>query len=161
MKKKEESVTIFSSPDAIDNIIKLRLSTFSRKGAPCKNSAWTDDELELRRAVVIEYISQGLSKENTAQQIAARWGVTIGCARRYVKDAIDNFCATYADESISEHRKIWEKQVLKLLQDAVEDRSKDAQAKALDMLGKAYGLYSQKTDVNLSGDTTIHFDFNK
>ena len=67
-----EKVNIFSEPEKINAIIKSRLAQFSTKGGSQKNSLvkWTESELELRNAVIIDYLTiNGLSRERTAQQI--------------------------------------------------------------------------------------------
>ena len=85
--EKEKKINIFSDPEKIDAVIKSRLSMFSRKGGTQKNDQvkWTEEELELRDAVIIDYITvNGLSRERTAQQIADRWDVSMNTARTWV-----------------------------------------------------------------------------
>ena len=98
----QKKVNIYSTPEEIDAVIKSRISQFSKKGGGQKNDLvkWTEEELELRDAVVIDYLNSNcLSREKTAQAIADRWDVSIGTARKYVKEAVVRFCKNAVEET--------------------------------------------------------------
>ena len=154
-------VSIFDSPEEIDAVILNRLNSFPAKGAKNTRTPWTEDELELRDAVIWDYLTeQHLSRERTAQQIAARWGVYMSSARRYVADAIKRLTAQFKENEAEELRKKYIEQLETVIQNAYESKSYDAQLRGLDILGKVHGYFNNKTDVTLAGDATIHFDFN-
>lgn len=159
-KRNLRTVNIFSDPKDIDAIILAKLNSIPVRGGK-RPVAWTEEELELRDAVIMEYLTeQGLSKEKTAQQIMNRYDINIMTARRWVKAAVDRFCINYASETREEQRQIWTEMIQQILQDAIDSKSRDSALKALDMLGKSYGLYQQKNDVTIQGgETPIKFDF--
>lgn len=156
------SVDIFSKPEHIDNFIKTKLSTLPRKGGVqgSKRAAWTKEELELRDAVIMEYITtQGLSKSRTAQQIKARWGVSFDTALRYVREAINRFSKAYCEETQEEQRRVWMERCEQILQDAIDTRDKQAALKALDIMGKSMGIYKETKQLDVDADVDVTFDF--
>ena len=157
----KEKVNIFSRPEEIDTVIKSKLSQFSTKGGKSKNSLvkWLDEELELRDAVVMDYLTAGLSRERTAQQLSDRWDVSISTGRKYVQEAVERFCKNQVEESEDTIRKMMEEKLLAILQDANDAKDRANSLKALDLLGKMYGTYREKSDVNVNLDGNISFDF--
>lgn len=161
-KKQQEKVNIFSEPEKIDAVIKSRLAQFSTKGGCQKNSLvkWTEEEIELRDAVVIDYITvNGLSREKTAQQLMDRWDITINTARKYVTEAVKHFCDNAVEESEEMRKKLFEEKIQSIYEDAVTAKDRQSSLKAIDMLNKMNGMYKDKSDVNLTVDGSISFDF--
>lgn len=156
------NITIFDRPEQIDAVINAKLAQMPRKNGKCNSIAgrWTQQEIELRNAVIMQYIAeQGLSKERTAQQLTNRWNITLETARSYVKKAIDDFANSYSEETQEKNRKLWLERVEQVLQDCIDSRDKQSALKAMDMMGKAFGIYTEKKDINLEGNATISFDF--
>lgn len=155
-------ISIFDRPEQIDAVINAKLALMPAtggKGNPQK-SAWTKEELELRNAVIMQYIcEQGLSKDRTAHQLTARWNIALNTARKWVKTAIDDFASTYAEESQEKNRKLWLERCEQILQDAIDTRDKGNALKALDLIGKSMGLFTEKKEVQVEGDIDIKFDF--
>ena len=160
--EQKDKVNIFSEPEKVDAIIKSRLAQFSTKGGTQKNSLvkWTDAELELRDAVVMDYLTvNGLSRERTAQQLADRWDISMQSARNYVKDAITRFAKNYVEIDEATRKKILEEKLQSIYEDAVTAKDRQSSLKAIDILNKMNGMYTDKSDVNLSVDGKITFDF--
>ena len=158
----EKKVNIFSRPEEIDGVIVSKINQFSRKGGTTKNDQlkWSEEELELRDAVILDYITAGgLSREKTAQQISDRWGVCMATARKYVQSAIERFCKNQVEETEDTIHKMMEEKLLAILQDANDAKDRASSLKALDLLGKMYGTYKEKSDVNVQLDGNISFDF--
>lgn len=158
----EEKLNIFSKPEQIDNFIKSKLRTFPRNNGKSSTRfcAWTKEELELRDAVIMQYITeQGLSKDATATQIQDRWEIALSTAKKYVSEAVKRFALSFAETTQEEHRKVWMERCEQILQDAIDSRDKASALKALDLMGRSMGIYQEKKDVNLSGEAEIHFDF--
>ena len=148
-------------PEEVDALIMGKINQFPKKGAKGSTgrTKWTDEELHLRDSVIMAYITEnGLSRERTAQQIAARWNISMTSARRYVKDAVERFCATF-DDDYERLRKVFLERVENLYTSALDDNQKDIAKSALDMMGKAVGAYTEKKDINVSGNLSIDFDF--
>lgn len=157
-----EKVNIFSNPDEIDAVIKSKLAQFSTKGGKQKNSLvkWTDEEIELRDAVIIDYITtNGLSREKTAQQISSRWDISMVTARKYVAEAIKHFCDNVVEESEAVRKKLFEEKLQSIYEDAVIAKDRQSSLRAIDILNKMNGMYTDKSDVNLSVDGKITFEF--
>lgn len=161
-RKNKKEVNIFSDPEKIDALINAKLAAMPRKNgkANSKANAWTKEEIELRNAVIMQYIcEQGLSKERTAQQLLNRWDISIITAREYVKRAISDFANSFTQEDAEEQRRLWLERVEQILQEAIDSRDKASALKAMDLIGKSMGLYTEKKDVNVQGDVDIKFDF--
>ena len=160
--EKKEKVNIFSDPEKVDAIIKSRLAQFSTKGGTQKNSLvkWTEAELELRDAVIMDYLTvNGLSRERTAQQIADRWDVSMQSARNYVKDAITRFAKNYVEIDEATRKKLFEEKLQSIYEDAVSARDRQSSLRAIDILNKMNGMYTDKSDVNVNVDGKITFEF--
>jgi hypothetical protein len=159
----QNKISIFDKPEQIDAIINAKLAAMPANGgkANSKKNAWTQEELEVRNAVIMQYIcDQGLSRERTAQQITNRWNISIKTARSYVKQAIEAFTSTYTEEDYEKQRQMWLARCEQILQDAIDTGDKQSALKALDLIGKSMGIYNEKKDVNVNGDIDIKFDFN-
>lgn len=159
---KSKLITIFDRPEQIDAVINAKLQLMPRKNGKGNSiaNAWSDDEMELRNAVIMQYIcEQGLSRERTAQQLTNRWDIAIGTARNWVKKAIDDFSSSYAEEDQEKNRKMWLERCEQILQDAIDSRDKQSALKALDLMGKSMGIYTEKKQLDVEGDVDIKFDF--
>ena len=157
-----EKVNIFSDPEKVDAIIKSRLAQFSTKGGTQKNSLvkWTEAELELRDAVIMDYLTvNGLSRERTAQQIADRWDVSMQSARNYVRDAITRFAKNYVEIDEATRKKLFEERLQSIYEDAVSAKDRQSSLRAIDILNKMNGMYTDKSDVNVNVDGKITFEF--
>lgn len=153
------NLNIFSRPEDIDTFIKTKIASFPPvKG---KNATkWTPEELDLRDAVIMEYIcKQGLSKVATAQQIMDRWGIKQSTAFKYVMEAIQRFSKSFTEETVENQKKVWLERCEQILQDAIDSRDRSTVIKALDLIGKSMGIYQQKQNIDLSGEADIRFDF--
>lgn len=153
------NLNIFSRPEDIDTFIKTKIASFPPvKG---KNATkWTPEELDLRDAVIMEYIcKQGLSKTATAQQIMDRWGIKQSTAFKYVMEAIQRFSKSFTEETVENQKKVWLERCEQILQDAIDSRDRSTVIKALDLIGKSMGIYQQKQNIDLSGEADIRFDF--
>ena len=160
--EKKEKVNIFSDPEKVDAIIKSRLAQFSTKGGTQKNSLvkWTEAELELRDAVIMDYLTvNGLSRERTAQQIADRWEVSMQSARNYVRDAITRFAKNYVEIDEATRKKLFEERLQSIYEDAVSAKDRQSSLRAIDILNKMNGMYTDKSDVNVNVDGKITFEF--
>ena len=160
--EKKEKVNIFSDPEKVDAIIKSRLAQFSTKGGTQKNSLvkWTEAELELRDAVIMDYLTvNGLSRERTAQQIADRWDVSMQSARNYVKDAITRFAKNYVEIDEATRKKLFDERLQSIYEDAVSAKDRQSSLRAIDILNKMNGMYTDKSDVNVNVDGKITFEF--
>ena len=159
---KSNLITIFDRPEQIDALINSKLENMPSKNgkAGSKVSAWKEEELELRDAVILQYIAeQGLSKERTAQQIFNRWNITISTARRYVAEAIKRFSQSFVEENAEEQRRLWLERCEQILQSAIDTGDKQSALKALDLMGKSMGIYAEKKELNVEGNVDIKFDF--
>ena len=160
--EKKEKVNIFSDPEKVDAIIKSRLAQFSTKGGTQKNYLvkWTEAELELRDAVIMDYLTvNGLSRERTAQQIADRWDVSMQSARNYVRDAITRFAKNYVEIDEATRKKLFEERLQSIYEDAVSAKDRQSSLRAIDILNKMNGMYTDKSDVNVNVDGKITFEF--
>ena len=157
-------VSIKDNPEVLDALIRDKYKSKPSTGGHgnSKQTAWTEDELEVMDCVVLSYIVEsGCSKEQTAKELVNRWDVSLPSARRYVKAAIDRYYENYKTEDRDRQIKVWYARVEKILQDAMKTGCKDSALKSLEMLAKSYGIYNNKTDITLNGgDNPIQFDFN-
>lgn len=155
-------IDIFSEPELIDGVIKGRLQTFSRKGGHTNNKiqSWTDEEIELRNAVIYDYIAkQACSKEETARQISTRWDISMQQARKYVKSALDEFAANWEEEDKNKLRQRYIDRLEGVMQEALESRDRQSVLRAQEIINKLNGLYEDKSKIEIEGNIPLTFDF--
>ena len=160
--EQKNSINIFSNPEEIDSLINSRLKQFPRKGGKScsKHVSWSEAEIQIIDEVIWDYIAkQGLSREATAQQLIARWDISLSTARKWITDSIKRIANTYSQEEQEEVRRVWLERCESILQECIETRDKQNALKALDLMGKSLGLYKESKDINVDGDNTIHFEF--
>lgn len=156
----KDKISIFSKPDFIDGLIKSRLQTFSRKGGHTNNKvqSWTQEEIELRNAVIYDYISkQACSREETARQISARWDISMAQARKYIKSALDDFCANWEQEDKDKLRQRYIEKLESIQQEALESGDRQSALRAQEQISKLNGLYEEKSKIEIEGN--LVFDF--
>ena len=157
-----DKIDIFSQPELIDGIIKGRINSFSKRGGKSNNKVynWTEDELELRNAVIYDYIAkQACSKEETARQIASRWDISMTSARRYVKSALDDFSANWEQEDKDKLRERYIEKLEGIMQDALEAHDRQSALRAQEIINKLNGLYEEKSKIEIEGNIPLTFDF--
>lgn len=152
---------VLDDPETIDKYIKLKISAAPSKGGKSQAAAkWTDEENELRDSVIIGYLVDNMmSNEKVAQQISARWGMSVATGRDWVAASRKRFCERQGKENKEEIRRVFIERVESLIEDAKENGRNENIRQALELYGKTFGLLSDKKDINLSGDTTIKFEF--
>lgn len=156
----KNKVTVFDEPEKIDAIINTRLQQFTTKGGHNTKNVWPDEEIELRDAVILQYITeQGLSRLKTAQQIMERWDISLSTAKKWVKEAIDRFCNSFDETDKEKLKKMFVERIETILQSAIDDNSRDSALKALDLYGKTFGFFKDNKEINLNAEGNISFDF--
>lgn len=160
--EQNKPISIFDRPEQIDAVINAKLALKPATGGKgsSKASAWSKEEMDLRNAVIMQYIcEQGLSKDRTAHQLTARWNIALGTAKNWVAKAIADFASSYAEESQEQNRRLWLERCEQILQDAIDTRDKANALKALDLMGKSMGIFTEKKQLEVDGDIDIKFDF--
>lgn len=150
---------IENNKEQIDAIIVGKLKQFPQTGNKCTSGykrSWTDEELEMRDAAILDLVKK-MSREQAAQQIKERWGITIITARKYVTQAIKRFADSFEDD-YEELKRIFIERCDSIYQSALNDNQKELALKSLDLSGKALGVFKEQKDVNVSGDVNITFD---
>ena len=158
----QNNISIFDRPEQIDAVINAKLANMPQTGGKSNSikNAWKPEEMELRNAVIMQYIAeQGLSRERAAQQITNRWNITLATARKWVARALDDFTKSYGEEDQEKNRRLWLERCEQVLQDAIDTRDKANALKALDLIGRSMGLFTEKKEVQLDGNVDIKFDF--
>lgn len=139
----------FMDPAEIDALIKLKLG--GRKGEP-----WTEAELMMRNQVIIDLLSQGLSRRRIVEEIMSRWGINQNRAYTYIKDAMA--ILVEGNEEFLEYNR--DKQIERLeniITEAMEAHEYKAAVMATAELNKLLGLtVNQKVTIE-NADRTFKF----
>lgn len=150
---------IEKNKEEVDAIIRGKLKQFPQtgnKGCSGFKRSWTEEEIEMRDTAILDLVKI-MSREQAAQQIKERWGITIITARKYVAQAIKRFADSFEDD-YDELKRIFLERCDSIYQSALKDNQKELALKSLDLSGKALGVYKEQKDVNLSGNVNITFD---
>lgn len=139
----------FMDPAEIDALIKLKLG--GRKGEP-----WTEAELMMRNQVIIDLLSQGLSRRRIVEEIMSRWGIKQAEAYRWIRDAMA--ILVEGNEEFLEYNR--DKQIERLeniITEAMEAHEYKAAVMATAELNKLLGLtVNQKVTIE-NADRTFKF----
>lgn len=152
-------VTKIKNNEEIDAIVKTKLAQFSRNGGKAPIARWSEEELEIVDAVIWDLLTVGcLSREQTAQELSKRWGVTVGTARKYIQNAIKRLAGQF-EEDTETKRKMFLEKCESILEQAIADGQKRTALQALDTIAKASGFYKETKEIDITGDGAIKFDF--
>ena len=148
------------SPEEIDRLMITRIQQFARQGAKNHKNKWTEGEIQIRNAVIFDYICrQGLSRPETARQLSARWNCSVRTTEKYIRTACDALVRDY-DDYTEVVREIHLERLQNLLEGCLERNQTDQALKCLDQIAKVNGLYTQKQEVAIT-DITTKFRFNE
>ena len=162
--KKVEGVNLidgvfqYLTPEEIDRIMITRIQQFARQGARNHKNKWSEGELQMRNAVVLDYICrQGLSRAETARQLSARWNCSVRTTEKYITTALQTLVKDY--EGYTETvREMHLERLENLLETCLSRNNPDSALKVLDQIAKVNGLYTQKTEIAVT-DVTTSFKF--
>lgn len=142
----------FLTPEEIDAIIKNRIVEIQTKTDP----RWRESEVMLRNQVVIDLVSQGLSRRRLQEEIMSRWGISAPTANTYIKDAYDVLLR--GNEEFIEYNR--DKQVERLeniITEAIEAHEYKAAVMATAELNKLLGLTTNQKITLENCDRTFKF----
>lgn len=149
-----DGVYQYLTPEEIDRIMITRISQFIKQGGKNYKNKWTEGEIQIRNAVILDYICrQGLSRSETARQLSARWNCSVRTTEKYIRTACDTLVRDY-DDYVEYAREMHLERLENLLEDCLSRNLTDSALKVLDQIAKVNGLYTQKQEVSLTGEVT-------
>lgn len=156
----ELKVFKFMEPEEADGLIKQHLAKLPSKGGKCGslNVRWEGPILQLRRSIILDLISQGLSNRRVSEELQSRWEISDPTAKNYLKDAISYIC-TEDENLVENYRAINTQRLEGIIEDALAHNDRKSALGALDQLNKMYAQYTQKVDAKVEGEQTITFEF--
>lgn len=157
-------VKIWDDPEIIDNYMRAKIASCpakgGKKGAPVNTTIWKENDLELRNAVVIELVCKKCySKEACAQELSKRWGCSLSTAREYTKKGLQSLYDNYKEVGQKIVLDSYREKVERIANTALNSGDTKLALQAVDMLNKMGGAYTEKKDLNISGEATINFKF--
>lgn len=123
-----------------------------------KQREWTEAEIEIRNMVILEMVKKGYSRPLISLELQRRWNINKTTACRYIRECIDSLVEDN-EEFIKEARDIAVNRLEGVMQSSLERGDRSNALKAMDMLNKINGLYTEKVEVK--GDAVIAFEFNE
>lgn len=116
-------------------------------------------ETKTRIRQILDRIRKNWQKDEIVEWVRSEYGVSEITARRYYHDAQKILQDNLPDpELVDKIRNEQIARVTALARKAVENGDTKNALKALDMLNKIAGLYTEKQEVNITSDT-IRFEF--
>lgn len=153
-----DGVYQYLTPEEIDRLMITRINQFTRREGKNYKNKWTEGEIQVRNAVVLDYICrQGLSRAEASRQLSARWGCSVRTTEKYVRTACDTLVKGY-DEMTEVAREVHLERLENLLEGCLERNQIDQSIKVLDQIAKINGLYTQKQEISVT-DVTTKFKF--
>lgn len=148
----DPTVFRFLKPTEADEIIRYRIQQIKNgaaTGMPACKRGWREEELLVRRQIILEYLAQGLGCLRTAQHIADRWEVSIWTAKSYVKEAL-GYLKENEEDAREYYRDIQVSRLESILENAMAEGQYKEATLATEQLSKLHGLYTEKKDINIT-----------
>lgn len=119
---------------------------------------WTPDEVAVRREGIYREMGKGKSYSQMVRELIDRWGASDRTIRIWVSDAKDALIKTNAESREEYCNKMYEK-LERLAAEAEEAGDRKSMLAAYEMMNKMNGVYTQKVEADIKGETTIAFKF--
>lgn len=150
----------FMKPEEIDEIMRSIIDDHhTKKGKGSGHQKrWTEGDIALRDSVIYDLLGQGLSKRRVAEEISSRWGSGYSTSYTYIQDALARLAektkpfVQYCKEEMIERLNA-------VAEDALAHNDRKSALKAYDEINKLNGLYEEKIDASIKGETEIKFKF--
>lgn len=140
---KTEGFFKFLKPSEIDAIIYERTH-----GTHGPSKCWKEDELMMRRQVIIDLISQGLSTRRVVEEISARWHIVLQTAYVYYNDALKYMSAD--SEEFKEHnRDRMQERLEGIIEQSLNAHDYKGAVMACSELNKILGLNQTKQEITI------------
>ena len=151
-----EEVFQLKNEEEMDAIVKGFIASMPIKGGKnTRNQKWDGEVLDCRNYIIYNYIRQGLSRQRVIEEIANRWGVSLNVSDKYYKEALEGLVIEN-DAVVDAARNIAIERLNKMVEDCSMQHRYDSALKALDLLNKINGLYTEKKEIEVTG---LQFDF--
>ena len=161
MAKKEEDLEkkgIFKylTPEEIDAAMKTRINEHRDiKGS--RNREWQEDELMMRRQVILDYMGQGLSRRRIVEHLCDRWGINLRTAYVYYTDAI-RFLAKDSEKFVEFNRDKMIERLEYICNEAVDSGNYREAVMACAEMNKILGLAAETKKIEIKElQTTFKF----
>ena len=154
----QEKTGIFKylKPDEIDAAMKTRIAEH-RDIKGNKNREWQEDELMMRRQVIIDYIAQGLSRRRIVEHLCDRWEINIRTAYIYYTDAI-RFLAKDSEKFVEFNRDKMVERLEYIMTEAIDTGNYREAVMACQELDRILGLASETKKIEIKElQTTFKF----
>lgn len=119
---------------------------------------WTEDEVAVRREGIYKEMGKGKSYSQMIYDLMDRWGVTDRTLRTWISDAKSALVKTNEESREEYVNKMLEK-LERLATDAEAHNDRKSMIAAYEMMNKLNGVYTQKVEADIKGETTIAFRF--
>ena len=160
-KRKEEDqekkgIFKYLKPEEIDAAMIARINDHRNvKGE--KNKEWQEDELMMRRQVIIDYMAQGLSRRRIVEHLCDRWGICMRVAYVYYSDAI-RLLAKDSEEFMEFNREKMVERLEYIMTEALDTGNYREAVMACQELDKILGLQSETKKLEIKElQTTFKF----
>lgn len=150
---KPEGVFKYLNPDQIDAWMRTRKEEHNMKGY-CKKP-FSEDELLIRRQVIIDYIGQGLSRRRIIEHLMDRWEISERTAYSYYADAI-KFLSKGNEKFVEYNRDKMIERLEYILTEAIDNACYKEAVMAAQELDKIMGLQVDNKKIEI---TDIRTDF--
>ena len=153
---KPEGIFKYLEPAEIDAWMKTRKDEHSNKKG-FNNRPWGEDELLIRRQVIIDYIAQGLSRRRLVEQLMDRWEISYRTAYKYYNDAI-KFLAKDNEKFVQYNRDKMQERLEYIMTEAIERGCYKEAVMAAQELDKILGLQQENKKIEIT-DFKTEFKF--
>lgn len=153
---KPEGVFKYLEPAEIDAWMKARKEEHKNKKGYV-NQPWQEDELLIRRQVIIDYIAQGLSRRRLIEQLCDRWEIGLKTAYTYYNDAI-KFLAKDNEKFREYNRDKMQERLEYIMTEAIDRGCYKEAVMAAAELDKILGLQQENKKIEIT-DFKTEFKF--
>lgn len=155
-------------PEVIDNIILNRLNDIKnalgkgesgeKSGTPLSKVKWTEDEIDLRNMVIIDYIRQGLSRKRVVEEICNRWNVATKAGLKFYSEALKYLSEINKADDLEDIKNRQIERLEGVVESALDRGNYQDATRALDLVNKLNGLYTEKANITVDGEIKFEFE---
>lgn len=154
-------------PEVIDQMILSRLRDIKNalgkgesgeKSGVLNKAKWTEEELDLRNMVIIDYIRQGLSKKRVVEEICNRWNVAPKAGYEWYNKALKYLSQINKPDDLEDIKNRQIERLEGIVESALDRNNYQDATRALDLVNKLNGLYTEKANITVDGEIKFEFE---
>ena len=108
--------------------------------------------------VILDYIRQGLSRKRTVEEICNRWGIVPKVGYDYYAKALKYLTEINKADDLEDIKNRQIERLEGVVESALDRNNYQDATRALDIINKLNGLYTEKANITVDGEIKFEFE---